>query len=231
MDSETASQNPYATSMSRDVSSDTVAWHRDFQLIGRKLHCRTGLQLPEYCLVTGQSDGIMPFPLGIWAPGKSVRHYRLIGIGLLLLVPLVVALAIMIGGTAPRESSVMLIVTIISALLSVGLVLFLLGGRRGRLCEVQGVIDSRRLVWGRRLAVIPSWILILVLALRVGGFIGSNVVLLPLIFFSIGSQWFSGWFFQRGTQLRAVVDENGVFEISGFSKAFLKRLEEFRDAS
>jgi hypothetical protein len=230
MNTDNESLNPYAASTTTDVATSSVAWHRDFQLVGKKLRCHSGLQLPDYCLVTGHSNDVVPLPLSIYASGKSVRHYRFWGIGLMLSVPLVVIFAIAVGGPAPAESSVAVIVTIISALLILGLVLFLLGGRHGQHLVLQAVVDRNRLMWGRRLGVIPSWALVLVLVLRVGGFVSSDSILLPLVFFSIGGQWGARWIFSRGTQLRAVVDEQGVFEISGFSNAFLKRLKEHSNA-
>lgn len=230
MNTDNESPNPYAVSTTGDLASSSVAWHRNFQLVGRKLRCHSGLQLPDYCLVTGHSNDVVPLSLSILASGKSVRHYRFWGIGLMLSVPLVVFFAIAVGGSAPAESSVAVIVTIVSALLILGLVLFLLGGRRGQHLVLQAVVDRNRLMWGRRLGVIPSWALVLVLGLRVGGFVSSDSILLPLIMLSIGGQWCSRWIFSRGTQLRAVVDEQGVFEISGFSNAFLKRLKEHSDA-
>lgn len=230
MNTDNESQNPYAVSTPGDLASSSVAWHRNFQLVGRKLRCHSGLQLPDYCLVTGHSNDVVPLPLSIYAPGKSVRHYRFWGIGLLLSVPLVVFFAIAVGGPAPAESSVAVIVTIISALLILGLVLFLLGGRRSQHLVLQAVVDRNRLMWERRLVVISSWTLALVLGLRVGGFVSSGSIFLPLGLFSIGGQWGARWIFRRGTQLRAVVDEQGVFEISGFSNAFLKRLKEQANA-
>jgi hypothetical protein len=230
MVSEKQQQNPYAASTATDVATDTVAWHREFQLVGKTLRCRSGLHLPEYCLVTGHSDNQAPLPLSLWAPGKSVRRYRFWGILLMLSVPLVVFLVIQFRGPQPSDFAAIVIFTTILSLLIAGLVLFLLGGRRGRLCMLQGGVDKRRLTWGRRLAVMPAWLLILVLALNFGGFISNNSLLFPLILFSVSGQFLSGWFVLHGTRLRAVVDEQGVFEISGFSKAFLKRLKEHSDA-
>lgn len=229
MEADEQSRNPYAISVSAVISADSAALHRNFELVGRKLYCRSGLQLPEYCLVTGTAEDLVPLSLSLWAPGKSLRRYRFVGIGLMMLVPIVVVLAIMFGGAAPADHFAVVVVTSICGLLIVGLVLFLIGGRRGQLCMLQGMVDRRRQNRGRRLAVIPAWIMLAVLAVSVtmGG--NRGYVFSLLMMFAVGSQVISGWFFLRGTQLRAVVDEQGVFEVSGFSKQFLERLREQSD--
>jgi hypothetical protein len=222
-------QNPYAAPESTEVSTDTIASHQNFMRVGNKVRCRSGLQLPPYCLVTGVAEDLLPLPLSLWAPGKSLRRYRFGGIGLMLAVPIVSALAFLFGAGPPADP--FLIVLFISALLILGLVLFLLGGRRGQMCILQGVVDRRRLVWGRRFAAVPSWFLVLFLAASVTMGWNSGYGFSLLLLFSVLGQLFSNLVFLRGTQLRAVVADDGVFELSGFSKAFLKRLEESSNAS
>jgi len=232
METDHRTQNPYAapvsTEVSVEVAASTVASHQDFMRVGNKLRCRSGLQLPPYCLVTGAAEDLLPLPLSLWAPEKSLRRYRFGGIGLMLAVPIVVALAFLLGVGPPADP--FLVILLISALLILGLVLFLVGGRRGQMCILQGAVDRSRLVWGKRFAAVPAWILVLFLATSVTTGWNSDYGFLLMLLFSVCGQLFSGLVFLRGTQLRVVVDEHGVFELRGFSKAFLRRLEESSDA-
>jgi len=232
VDLENTPQNPYATPVFQEPAEDAVVWHRNYQLIGRKVLCRNALLLPDYCLVTGASEDIVHIPISIWAATHSTRLWRRLSIGCLLCAPLSITAALLLIGPGfpPGNPIAVTLILTTPLLLIAGLILFLLGGRRRKLCRLQGLLHQKRLIWQRRLTLIPVCSMLVFFLLRVTGVIGRDwafaAVVGPFIL-----TWLLGSFISlRGLRLRAIQVDGDLFEIRGFSKAFLKRLEESSDA-
>lgn len=228
MVAENTPQNPYASPVFQEPAGEAVVWHRNYQLVGQKLLCHNGLLLPDYCLVTGASEDIVHVPIGIWAATHSTRLYRRISICCLLCAPLsITAALLLIGPRFPPDNpfAVTLILTT-PLLLIAGLILFLLGGRRRKLCSLQGLLHKQRLVWQRRLVMIPVYCMLVFFFLRVTGVIGRDWAFAAVVGPFILTWLLGSFILLRGLRLRAIQVDGDLFEISGFSGAFLKRLQE-----
>ena len=60
--------NPYSPPTD-EQHAKPGATHYEFQFTARGIRCRTGLQLPKICLVTGRADDLMPHPVHLkWLP-------------------------------------------------------------------------------------------------------------------------------------------------------------------
>ena len=61
------SPNPDESNPFAPPTPDTVPkrgeTHREFQLTAKGIRCRTGLELPQVCLVTGRTDSLEPIPI------------------------------------------------------------------------------------------------------------------------------------------------------------------------
>jgi hypothetical protein len=224
-------QNPYAAPVFQEPPADALVWHRNYQLIGPKLLCKTGLFLPEYCLVTGAPSDLVPVPLALRAAPKSVRLYRHIGIGSLLCAPLSLTAAFLLirSNVAPGDPLVVTLTLTTPLLLIAGLILFLIGGRQHTLCRLHGLLHRRRQVWQRRLALIPGGTMLIYVCPRFSGAMGQYWAIAAMLGVSVCTWLLVSLVFLRGLRLRAVLLDDGSFEIRGFSRAFLSRLETHPD--
>ena len=60
--------NPYSPPTD-EPHAKPGATHYEFQVTARGIRCRTGLQLPKICLLTGRADDLMPYPVHLkWLP-------------------------------------------------------------------------------------------------------------------------------------------------------------------
>ncbi|MGV2338826.1 MAG UNVERIFIED_CONTAM: hypothetical protein LVR18_34020 [Planctomycetaceae bacterium] len=83
--------NPYAAPVFPEPTADTFEFHQSYDLVDSKLLSRNGLWLPQYCLVTGSSDDVMPIQLSIIAASHATKRCRSAGVGCFLLQPSPVA--------------------------------------------------------------------------------------------------------------------------------------------
>ena len=100
------SDNPYAPP--QEFSNRTVqvtAEDRDFELTEKGILCRSNVTLPQFCLVTGQTDDLRVHTLKVLAPSDGLRTLRYFAIGLLL-IPLGILLLIylVVGQNSPQEA-------------------------------------------------------------------------------------------------------------------------------
>jgi hypothetical protein len=100
------SDNPYAPP--QEVSNramQVTAEDRDFEVIENGILCRSNVTLPQFCLVTGQSDDLRVLTLKVLAPSDGLRTLRYFAIGLLL-IPLGILLVIylVVGQNSPQEA-------------------------------------------------------------------------------------------------------------------------------
>lgn len=230
MVAENTPQNPYASPIFQEPAreEEPVVWHRNYHLIGPKVLCHNGLLLPDYCLVTGASDDIVPVPISIWAATQSTRLCRRISIGCLLCAPLSITAALQLLGPGFPPSNPLAVILILTTplLLIAGLILFLLGGRRRKLCRLQGLLHQKRLIWQRRLVMIPVYCMLVFFLLRVTGAIGRDWAFAAVVGPFILTWLLGSFIFLRGLRLRAIQVDGDLFEVRGFSGAFLKRLQE-----
>ena len=106
MGSPIQSDNPYAPP--QEVSDQAVrvtAEDRDFELTENGILCRSKVTLPQFCLVTGQSDDLRVLALKVLAPSDGLRTLRYLATGLLL-IPLGILLLIylVVGRNSPQEA-------------------------------------------------------------------------------------------------------------------------------
>ena len=100
------SDNPYAPP--QEFSNRTVqvtAEDRDFELTEKGILCRSNVTLPQFCLVTGQTDDLRVLTLKVLAPSDGLRTLRYFATGLLL-SPLGILLLIylVVGQNSPQEA-------------------------------------------------------------------------------------------------------------------------------
>jgi hypothetical protein len=232
---EETPENPYAAATDATPADTVVAWHHDFELVGKRIRCRTGLWLPEICLVSGEQQNLMTMPVNVYAVRKSRIWWRRSGI-FLMIAPVLTAILLSPAAAPPpaaaggMTNSAVLIGLLLFVGLPLGLALFLIGGRRGEMCSLQGSLQPQRLTWIRRFSSI-SLTLFFMLAIGLV-FTGGTLrgAFLILAFLSIVGMLVPLYRLQKGLQLRATVDENRVFVISGFSGDFLRRLGELQNS-
>jgi hypothetical protein len=221
--------NPYVVPAVSEDSPEQELFHTDYELVGGRVICRSGLLLPEYCLVTGEANELAIHPCSIWAPGMSVAKYRSWGIGLMLSPVLLVLWMILVPGAGQGNTILMLAVLPIPVLLVVGLVLFLLGGRRGQLCRLQGFVSQRCRARQRRISLFSLVAMCLVLPLMWLDVVNRQVVYWAIFFPALMLQNLLPFFFLRGLRLRAVSTPEGLFEVRGFSKPYLEKLRSLQE--
>ena len=228
-------ENPYAAATDATPADTAVAWHHDFELVGKRIRCRTGLWLPEICLVSGEQQNLTTMPVNVYAVRKSRIWWRRSGI-FLMIAPVLTAILLSPAAAPPpaaaggMQSSIGLFGLLLFVGLPLGLALFLIGGRRGEMCSLQGSLQPQRLTWSRRFSFISS---ILFLMSAIGLVLSSGNprgVLLELAILSRNGVLVPMYTFHKWLQLRATVDENRVFVISGFSGDFLRRLGELQNS-
>ena len=80
-----------------------TAEDRDFELTENGILCRSNVTLPQFCLVTGQSDDLRVLTLKVLAPSDGLRTLRYVATGLLL-CPLGILLVIylVVGQNSPQ---------------------------------------------------------------------------------------------------------------------------------
>lgn len=133
------------------------------------------------------------------------------------------------AGGIPNSTAMIVLLLFVG--LPLGLALFLIGGRRGEMCSLQGSLQPHRLTWIRRFSsiILTMFFMLAIGLLFTGGTLRG--VFLILAFLSIVGMLVPLYRLQNGLQLRATVDENRVFVISGFSGDFLRRLGELQNSA
>lgn len=230
--------NPYAAPADAEPAGESVAWHHDFELAGNQIRCRSGLSLPEICVVTGRKQNLVAIPIQIRAVRKSRLWARRCGIFFMVVVPPGAILAMSSKAPVPPTPAAMAAGLPFSAVLPafvfvgsllLGLALFLVGGRRGLNCAMQIHVEQQRLVWIRRFANLLAPLMLLIsglvftaLSYRSLASVLVCLLVVPLSLLSLG--------LQRGMRLRGVVDENNGFVVRGFSRAFLRQLGDLQNS-
>ncbi|MCX7399476.1 MAG: hypothetical protein NT138_17560 [Planctomycetales bacterium] len=100
------SDNPYAPPQEvPDQAVQVNTENRDFELTENGILCRSNVTLPQFCLVTGQSDDLRVLTLKVLAPSDGLRTLRHLATGLLL-IPLGILLLIylVVGRNSPQEA-------------------------------------------------------------------------------------------------------------------------------
>ena len=217
--------NPYAAPTAPEDSPGTITLHNEYQLINGRVICRSGLVLPQFCLVTGGTSDLVPHVMTLRAPAKGMPIYRWWGVGLMLVAPLVflATFSLMQGGAANKPWAGALFL-LIPLLLIVGLVLFLIGGRRGSSCLLEGFVSKRRQSWQKRMVWIPGAAMAGYWILRGSQVVDRDGGVWLIVLFAVLMNLIP-LFLLRGLRLRAEAASEGLFEIRGFSKAFLEKLQ------
>lgn len=106
MGSPVQNDNPYAPP--QEVSDQAVqvpAEDRDFELTENGILCRSNVTLPQFCLVTGQSDDLRVLKLKVLAPSDGLRTLRYFATGLLLSpLGLLLVIYLVVGQNSPQEA-------------------------------------------------------------------------------------------------------------------------------
>ena len=222
--------NPYAvtTSMERmsDAGAEAEVEHRDFELYGDGLLCRSGLRLPEYCLHTGRPTGLGPIPITLIdlsgnRAGSLWRILKGVLIGLLILIAA--------GGVSMQVGAVTgLSVGVLTMALTLVLlfVLVYLWQRRAippATCRLTGFITTRRLKLQKWLRMIPMCGLLLSLVIRMTW---SDTVANLSFLLAIFLQIVINRMFFRGGRLSCEQFPDGRFYIRGFAAVFLQQLSQ-----
>ena len=99
------SDNPYAPP--QEFSNRTVqvtAEDRDFELTEKGILCRSNVTLPQFCLVTGQTDDLRVLTLKVLAPSDGLRTLRYFATGLLLIpLGILVVIYLVVGRNSSQE--------------------------------------------------------------------------------------------------------------------------------
>ena len=235
MSSDEQQDNPFAVSPNAAYSAVVEAADDWFEVRGESLICHGSLRLPQYCLVTGEDcPEAAPFSLRlVHNPGFSLqRMLKLLGVVLLSVIWVLSFIALITSSTASLATSPWL--TAVTVLLCV--VAF----------AGPGLVAIYFL---RRVQVNRQQVLVTAFLSRGRNRIRFWVGVLPLVFFvpmmvmdsfggilpaRIGGFWFvpflimntlSHRLWLRGLALKVKPEQDGRFEMTGFSPAFLARLK------
>ena len=223
--------NPYSPPTD-EPHAKPGATHYEFQFTARGIRCRTGLQLPKICLVTGRADDLMPYPVHLkWLPLFSrvilwcALLFFLIGISdilerfremewLRIAWSSVFAIAI-VGAITMTPNGV--IMTYVS----------------GAVCQ-----RLRKRNWTAAIAAIAGAGVGSVLSLLVLQARSETNPMAILIVASVMAALFAcgwHWIYSRksridltGTKLKVVSYQSGQFEITGFAPQYLDALRKHR---
>lgn len=230
MSDENLQDNPFAApteSLHAAAPEATDDW---YELRGETLVCRSSLRLPRYCLVTGKAcpDSVaLNFPL-YHQPGFRVSRVgsRLIVIFLAVvwIVGCIVLGGILTGLGAPVAGIIAFAIVGIGIPLAVGLVAVHRSSSATKLPVTAFLSPGKHrarqwISWLPLVLIVPMMVLdwMGVLPRGIGGF-----WFLPFLVVNIISQRL--WL--RGLRLKLKLREDGLYEVTGFSPAFLERLRE-----
>lgn len=230
MSADSLQDNPFAApaeSVHAVVTEATDDW---YELRGETLVCRSSLRLPRYCLVTGKAcpDSVaLNFPL-YHQPGFRVSRVgsRLIVIFLAVvwIVGCIVLGGILTGLGAPVAGIIAFAIVGIGIPIAVGLVAVHRSSSATKLPVTAFLSPGKHrarqwISWLPLVLIVPMMALdsMGVLPRGIGGF-----WFLPFLVMNIISQRL--WL--RGLRLKLKPREDGLYEVIGFSPAFLERLRE-----
>lgn len=223
-----ADENPYAVMTSLEpmaaAGAEAVIEHRDFELHGDGLLCRSGLRLPEYCLHTGRQTGLSPFPMTLIdtagnRAGSLRRIFKGVLIGLLILIAA--------GGVSLRLGAMTgLSVGVLTMALTLVLmfVLIYLWQRRTAppvTCKLTGFVTTGRLKLLTWLRLMPTCGLLLSFVMRTTW---SDTVANLTLFLTFVLQFVINRMYFRGARLSCQQFPDGRFYITGFAPVFLQQL-------
>lgn len=224
--------NPYAAPVFPEPTAETFEFHQSYDLVDSKLLSRNGLWLPQYCLVTGSSDDVMPIQLSIIAASHATKRCRSAGVGCFLFAALAggMAFSLVNSGTIPGAPLVVALTLSVPLLLITGLVLFLLGGRNRKSFTLLGTLQKRRQTLRTRLGLAPLIGMLVSSFLRFSGLVKGDLTWIVLLVSPwIATALLGRFFLLRGLQLQAVYLDDQLFEVRGFSRAFLEQLKRHSD--
>ena len=230
MSDEDLRDNPFAApteSLQAAVPEATDDW---YELRGETLVCRSSLRLPRYCLVTGKAcpDSVaLNFPL-YHQPGFRVSRVgsRLIVIFLAVvwIVGCIVLGGILTGLGAPVAGIIAFAIVGIGIPIAVGLVAVRRSSSAKKL-PVTAFLSPGKHRARQWIASLPLVLIVPMMALDSMGVLPRGIGgfwFLPFLVMNIISQRL--WL--RGLRLKLKPREDGLYEVIGFSPAFLERLRE-----
>ncbi|TWW11745.1 hypothetical protein E3A20_04370, partial [Planctomyces bekefii] len=202
-----------------------------YELRGETLVCRSSLRLPRYCLVTGKAcpDSVaLNFPL-YYQPGFRVSRLgsRLIVIFLAVvwIVGCIVLGGILTGLGAPVAGIIAFAIVGIGIPLAVGLVAVHRSSSATKL-PVTAFLSPGKHRARQWISWLPLVLIVPMMALDWMGVLPTRGIggfwFLPFLVVNIISQRL--WL--RGLRLKLKPREDGLYEVIGFSPAFLERLRE-----
>ncbi|MFN6310416.1 MAG: hypothetical protein ACK46M_03070 [Planctomyces sp.] len=230
MSDENLQDNPFAApteSLHAAAPEATDDW---YELRGETLVCRSSLRLPRYCLVTGKAcpDSVaLNFPL-YYQPGFSVSSVGSRLIVIFLAVVWIVGCIVLEGILTSRGAPVAGIIAFAIVGIGIPLAVGLMAVHRSS--SATKLLVKAFLSPGKHRA--RQWISWLPLVLIVPMMASDSMGVLPR---GIGSLWFlpflvmniiSQRLWLRGLRLKLKPREDGLYEVTGFSPAFLERLRE-----
>ena len=226
--------NPYSppTDEPREKPGTT---HYEFQFTAGGIHCRTGLQLPKICLLTGRADDLLPYPVRLkWMPLFS----RVIVLG----VPLF--FLIFTSDNLKRFQEMEWLRIAWSSVFAIAIF--------GAMTMTQNVVIKtyvsgavcrglRKRIWTAAIAALAGAGVGSVLSMLVLQARSETNPMAILIVASVMAALFAcgwHWIYSRksridltGTKLKVVSYQSGQFEIKGFAPQYLDALQKYRRAS
>jgi hypothetical protein len=229
--------NPYAACDLDEHALAGEAEHEEFQLVGDRIRCRSGLRLPAWCLLTGDNTHLLPFPFVVHGWPRRLRWARRLGFSSMIgsavcSLPAAAALqAISTYGSHLLSPQMLAAARAILSVTTLGLIcggafFFLVGARGSRKARFIGFVSESSLRSERRLQFVGLGIFGTALAVLCIGSLTFSLRVLIAMSFVIA---FTAFSVVRSPAMalalcRADFDGDGVFELSGLRKTFLKRL-------
>ena len=230
--------NPYAPP-TPDAVPKRGETHREFQLTAKGIRCRTGLELPMICLVTGRTHDIEPIPIKLMWHSPTARLIIIAASVLMAALPIGQLLAARylsvdefpILQLSQRLSPITRVLFVIA--IQIPMVAAILLSPKAALTgfvhrDVQRWMKRQKRMFCLMIAVFPVavgvivfcaiqgtvvWLLVLLWLCVTGSFV-------VMILMSLRNrQRFSG------LSLKAIGHQHGQFEVSGFSPLFLQAVQ------
>ena len=229
MTNESLQDNPFAAPAELVHAVVTEATDDWYEVRGQTVVCRSSLRLPTYCLVTGEDcAGAAPlnFQL-VHAPRFSLRRAGTLFTVTLAVVTWIIGCFVVGGILSSRGAPTAVIICFAIAGIGIPVAAGILAYRSS---SVQRLTVTAFLSPGRRRA--RNWISALPLVVIVPLMALDSAGVLPR---GLGGFWFVPFVLMNaisqrlwlgGTKLKMQPRDDGLYEIIGFSQAFLVRLQE-----
>ncbi len=237
--------NPYSAP-SEEPRPKRGATHHDFEFTEKGIRCRTGMELPKICLVTGSTDNLVPYRVALMqvSPFSKVIMFSILFFGLMFPVTLFFLNRSDGGGALQQILSIMWLPIALSGAFQLGVFLAMWISPRGVVTAFAHKAVRRRIrtrLWVAAMSGVFGVLIggIAIMSIIRGGdwmiaLLVTCLVALAIVIIALGAGWRPGRQSRQDLKclkLKVVDYQSGQFEIAGFTERFLMALRRHREES